>query len=116
VPAGKYDMIIDQGSDFAIQLIVKEDGTPRDLTGYSARAHLRARRTDATLSAEFTCSIPEPENGIILMSLSNSVSSALAAKVYYYDLELYITDDVIVTRLLEGKVTLTPETTKDDNS
>ena len=39
--AGKYNIRIDQGSDFSIQLTVKESGSAKNLTGYSARAQLR---------------------------------------------------------------------------
>ena len=40
--AGTYDVIVDQGSDFALEVTIKDDSTNvTDLTGYSARAHIR---------------------------------------------------------------------------
>jgi len=55
--AGKYNITIDQGSDFSIQLTVKESGSAKNLTGYSARAQLRPTQTSSTLSATFTTTI-----------------------------------------------------------
>ena len=43
--AARYDLVIDQGSDFAIEFTVAEAGTAKNLTGYSARAQLRAIRS-----------------------------------------------------------------------
>ena len=38
--AARYNLIIDQGTDFALEFIVKESGTAKDLSsGFSARAH-----------------------------------------------------------------------------
>ena len=37
--AARYNLIIDQGTDFALEFIVKESGTAKDLSsGFSARA------------------------------------------------------------------------------
>jgi len=35
--AARYDLVIDQGSDFALEFTVSESGTVKNLTGYSAR-------------------------------------------------------------------------------
>ena len=32
--AATYDLVIDQGSDFAIDLTITESGTAKNLTGY----------------------------------------------------------------------------------
>ena len=49
--AGKYNITIDQGSDFSIQLTVKESGTAKNLTGYNARAQLRTTQTASSVAA-----------------------------------------------------------------
>ena len=41
MPAARYDLIIDQGSDFALELTIKDNGSPKDLTLWSGRAQLR---------------------------------------------------------------------------
>lgn len=110
--AGTYNILVEQGSTFSQKVTVKEDGSPRDLTGYSARAQMRPTRTSSTLTATFTCTISTPSNGEILMELSPAVTSEIADGRYYYDLEIYTNGDGIVTRLLQGEVTVSPEVTR----
>ena len=110
--AARYDLVIDQGSDFAIEFTVDESGTVKNLTGYSARAQLRTTKANASISATFTCTIPTPTNGKITMSLPNATSKTLTSGRFHYDLEIYTSSDVLVTRLLHGEVTLTQEVTR----
>jgi len=110
--AAAYNLIIDQGSDFAIQLTLSEDGSPKNLTGWSARAQMRSKKADATLVASFTCTVVDAVGGKIKMELANGVTSAISAGLYFYDLEIYSSGDVNVTRLLEGQVTITQEVTR----
>jgi len=110
--AARYDLVIDQGSDFSVEFTIKEAGVVKDLTGYSARAQLRPTKSSSTLSASFTCSIASPTNGKIQMILGNSVSSAVTAGIFYYDLEIYTSGDTVVSRLLYGEATVTQEVTR----
>jgi hypothetical protein len=111
--AANYNLTIDQGSDFALTMTVKEGGVAKDLTGYSARAQLRTRKSDASAAATFTCSVLSPaSSGQVKLELDNSTSTALSAGRYFYDLEIYTASDAIVKRLLQGEVNLTPEVTK----
>jgi hypothetical protein len=110
--AGKYNIVIDQGSDFALEFTVKEDGSAFDLTGYSARAQLRERPHDETKIADFVCNIVSAGAGTIKMSLTNETTTALTPKKYYYDIEIFTTNDAAVTRLLQGEALVSPEVTR----
>ena len=110
--AARYDLVIDQGSDFAIEFTVNESGSAKNLSGYSARAQLRPSKNSSTLSATFTCGIAVPANGKISMTLPNATSKTLTAGRYHYDLEIFTSSDALVTRLLIGEVTLTQEVTR----
>jgi hypothetical protein len=110
--AGTYNLVIDQGSDFAIQLTISEEGVAKNLTGYSARAQLRPTKKSTTLSATFTCTITNAAQGILKMELENAVTATLLDGIYFYDLELFSSNDEIVSRLLEGQATVTPEVTR----
>ena len=46
--AARYDLVIDQGSDFAIEFTVNESGSAKNLSGYSARAQLRPSKNSST--------------------------------------------------------------------
>jgi hypothetical protein len=110
--AAVYNLVIDQGSDFAVQLALAEDGSVKDLTGYSARAQLRLKKTSVEKAADFTCIVTNPSGGVVSMQLNNTITASLAAGIYYYDLELFTAGDTIVTRLLEGQATITQEVTR----
>ena len=107
--AGKYNITIDQGSDFSIQLTVKEGDTAKNLTGYSARAQLRPTQTSSTLSATFTCAITNASGGVLTMSLPYSTTAGLSGGKYFYDLEIFTGS--VVQRLIQGNATVTANVT-----
>jgi len=110
--AGTYDIVIDQGSDFSIQVAISEDGTAVPVATHTARAQLRPSPTSATKTADFVCTIVDASGGKINMQLSNSVTAGIASGKYYYDLELVNTNNGTVTRLLQGVARVTPEVTR----
>ena len=112
--AARYNLIIDQGTDFALEFIVKESGTAKSLSGYNARAQLRPTKDSSTLTETFTCTIQDGSvTGKIKAALTSDKTRDIAAGRYFYDLELFTTGGTaIVTRLLEGTVTITQEVTR----
>ena len=110
--AANHDLVIDQGTSFVLDITIKEGGTVKNLTGYSARAQMRSTKTTSSVAGSFTCSIPTPSNGVVKMELTPSTSSAMAAGSYFYDLEIHTSGDAIVKRIIEGKATLTQEVTR----
>ena len=107
--AGKYDIKIDQGSDFSLQLTVQEDGSAKDLTGFSARAQMRPTVDSSTLTATFTCTITNATGGILTMALPYTTDD-LDVGQYAYDLELYTGSTS--QRLIQGVATVTGEVTR----
>ena len=110
--AGKYDIVIDQGSDFAIEVQIQQNSANVNLSTHSARAQLRPTPTSSTKTADFTCSITNASQGKIKMSLGNSATANIANGKYYYDLELVNSSDSSVTRLIDGVARVTPEVTR----
>lgn len=110
--AGTYDIIIDQGSDFALQVQVEQEGSYVALSSHTARAQLRPTPTSNTLTATFTCTITDAANGILKLDLTNATTANIAAGKYYYDLELVNTSSNTVSRLLQGVARVTPEVTR----
>ena len=111
--AANYDLVIDQGSTFAIDLTIKESGSAKNLTGYAARAQMRSTKTASAVAASFTCTVLSPvTDGKVKMELPATTSSAMSAGVYFYDLEIHTGSDAIVKRLIEGKVTINQEITR----
>ena len=109
--AGIYDIVIDQGSDFSIQLDLKNNGSAVNLTGFTARAQLRATPTSSELAASFTINFTDRANGILKMEMTNSTTAGLPPGKYYYDLES-VSGGGVVTRLLQGVARVTPNVTR----
>ena len=110
--AARYDLVIDQGSDFAIEFTVSESGTVKNLTGYSARAQIRPTKSSNTLTGTFTCAVPTGTDGKVTLALTNATSNSITAGTYQYDLEIHTATDAAVTKLLYGQVTLNQGVTR----
>ena len=110
--AGTYNLVIDQGSDFALDLVIKEGGSALNLANYSGRAQLRTSVTASSASASFTVNVTNAANGALKMQLPAATSSGISAGQYVYDLEIYTSGDSIVKRIMQGEATITPEVTR----
>ena len=110
--AGTYNLVIDQGSDFALDLVIKEAGSALNLSNYSGRAQLRTSVTASSASASFTVTVTNAANGALKMQLPAATSSGISAGQYVYDLEIYTANDSIVKRIMQGDATITPEVTR----
>ena len=62
-------MLIDQGSDFALDLVIKQSGTALNLANYSGRAQLRTSVSASSASASFTVTVTNAANGALKMQL-----------------------------------------------
>lgn len=116
--AKEEDLVIDQGTDVSYQLnLVNVDGTVKNLTGYTGASQIRetfnSSDSDAT---DFSVTITDPAtDGIVLLSLTNTQTSALEAGRYFYDVELYFYDsdsNQIVERILQGQIRVDPQVTR----
>ena len=100
-----------KGFDF---VYLQPDGNPFDLTGYSARMHFRAKHGDpdpplyeALSGGDITLGTT---GGEIVVVIPDTTTAAWTFKTAVYDLELVEPDNEVV-RLIEGRITVTPEVT-----
>ena len=130
--AGKYNFTIEQGAtvDFAVQY--KDSGSnPIDLSGYQARMQLRPTLGSSTVYITLSSSLgpcgtglnlsgsggqsasTPPSSGSIGVFISAMSSSQLTFTSALYDLEIASGSGncAVVTRLLEGVVTLSKNVT-----
>ena len=132
--AARYDITIDQGSDFALELIVKDSGNARsfadDTTNdnekrWGARAAFRKTlETDPAYSAAegFAATIDLATTGKVKLDFPAANNAVVPAGTYLYDLEVYQYDissdatnppaEYSVTRLIGGTLTLRREVTR----
>lgn len=113
--AGIYNDTLDQGATYQLVVVYKDDsGNPINLSGYSAYMQLRenfdSTVADLTLStANGGISIDGP-NGEITIQATATQTMTLTSDYYLYDLELV--SGSVVTRLLQGQITVNSEVTR----
>lgn len=111
--AAKANIIVDQGTDFDVTLTVTDDfGDVQDLTGYTAAGQVRKHYSSDTVVATFDFTFGSPRtSGLLTLQLPRSVTTAMEAGRYVYDVEITSQFDVR-SRLIEGTLTVTPEVTR----
>lgn len=108
--ATKSNLVIDQGSTYSVTLdLTDENGDVIDLSGYVANSQIRKWYTSSTPAATFTTSINASSGELILTLTANQTSNLVAGR-YVYDVEL--DNNGIISRIVEGIVTVTPQVTK----
>lgn len=124
--AATYNLFIDQGSDFAVDLVIKESGSAMDLSSYSGRGQLRSSHTSTDIAGYFKVTVTNPTGGALKVEIPNgtwtdsSVSPAvsrsgstdIAAGQYVYDIEIFTNADAVVKRIMQGTATINPEVTR----
>jgi hypothetical protein len=125
MPAGRYNLLIEQGATYTLELQYKDsNGAIVDLTGYSGRLQIRPSIGSPTAYLCLSSSLnPDgtglnfsgsngttpPTSGSIGVYISATTSSMLTFDTGVYDLE--IQSGTFVTRLLQGNVQLSKEVT-----
>lgn len=109
--AVKANITIDQGADFSTTINLKDDdGSATILTGYTGASQMRKYYTSST-AYDFDVSITA-NTGEVILSMSANTTNNIPLGRYVYDVEL--TDNIgVVSRIVEGIVTVTPGVTRD---
>ena len=100
------NIVIDAGADFN-QVFTLEDSanSPLDLTGYSATSKLKKHPASLNDKATFAVSFPSRTQGQLKIALGSSVTSALKAGRYSYD--VLLNDGSLKTRIVSGSAIVT---------
>ena len=109
--AGIYNFTLNQGATFNKQMTVKENNSPLNLTGYTAAMQLRSTYDSSTVALSMTAAVVNATQGVLSISATATATAALEEGIYVYDLEIS-TSAGVVTRLLQGQVTVSPEVTR----
>lgn len=123
------DLTIDQGSDVVIQLeLMNPDGTRKllinwdsDAGSFGAYYLMRGKikksynSNDSAELFAITAFNPTNQENLLQLSLTNTQTTRMKAGRYVYDIELEGTDSAtglgVVERILEGKLTISPQVT-----
>jgi hypothetical protein len=77
------DLLLVEGEDYLLSLVLTEDGTARDMTGYSIDAEIRTDYDSGdNLVLAFTSALPVPAAGEILLSLTDEQVTDLIAPTH----------------------------------
>ena len=104
---------IDQGTTFSSNVtLAGNDGAAFDLTGHSEEAKMAKGYESTKTRITMTTSVAYPATGIISLSLTSAQTSALdAPSRYVYDVEVTNNTSNVVTRVIEGIITVRPNVT-----
>jgi hypothetical protein len=109
--AGFAELTLEQGASFTTTVTVNgSDGSPTNLTSYTAAAQLR-KSYYSTTANNFTVTVSNAANGELTMAMSAANTANLTPGRYVYDL-LITSPTSIKTRVVEGIVTLLPSVTR----
>lgn len=108
--AAQYNITIEKDSDFVRTFVVKQDGTPLNLTDHSFAAQVREHLTSTT-ATDFTTAVTDAANGGFTISLTDTQTSAMETATQYYDIVMTKPDGK-KQRLMEGKAFVTGGVTR----
>jgi hypothetical protein len=107
--SAKYNLVCDQATTFNFQFQILENNTPVNLNGYTGTMTVRpcvgASTTTVVASTANGYMVFDATNGRVTVTLSATITGAISAGRYSYD--LILTSGVTVTRYLEGKFIVT---------
>lgn len=114
--SGVYNISCDQGATFSRSITWTDSArNPYNITGYTARMHVRSNVTSNTTAITLTT-----ENsrialggaaGTITLTIAATDTAALAPGLYVYDLEL-VSGAGVVSRIIEGNFKVKAEVTR----
>ena len=113
--AGIYDITIEQGATFQMNLTWKDStGSPVNITGYSARMQVRENYESESTLVSLTSSggdiVLGGALGTIAITITASATQSLQLEEAVYDLELV--SGATVTRLIQGRAIISREVTR----
>jgi hypothetical protein len=113
--AVSYNVTIDQGATWYLNVEYDNpNGTPVNLTSYTAALQIRSLPESATavLSLSTGSGITiTGATGLVAISATATQTRAIDEGTYYYDLEI-TSPAGVVTRLVQGQAVVTPEVTR----
>jgi hypothetical protein len=107
--SAKYNLVCDQATTFNFQFQILNNQIPWSLGGYTGTMTVRpfvgANTTTVVATTENGRMSLDQGSGRVTVSFDATITAAIAAGRYSYDLVL--TSGVTVTRILEGKFIVT---------
>lgn len=104
-----------RGDDWSIKLVLTQDGSVLDITGYTYYLTLKSDidDTDVNAAIQVTASSTgsNATNGILYITADSADTATLEEKTYHYDIQ-QIDDAGLIQTLLIGKVRVIKDVTR----
>jgi hypothetical protein len=111
MPAAYQDLYIEQGTTYSTSITLDDVYNDIfDLSGFTARAQMRASYFSANVTATFSTTI-NSGSGTITLELDAPITSNIAPGRYVFD-TIIIDPSQNVTRILEGIAQVSPSVTR----
>lgn len=106
------ELTVDQGTTFESTLdLVNDDGSAINVTNFVFSGSIRKSYYSSNATANLTITVVNANNGNVNISLNAATTANIKAGRYLYDIKMRDTENV-VTRIVEGIMTITPQVTK----
>ena len=100
------NIVIDAGADFdQVFNLENTANSPLDLTGFTATSKLKKHPASLNDKATFSVSFPNRIQGELKIALGSTITSALKAGRYSYD--VLLNDGSLKTRIVSGSAIVT---------
>lgn len=111
--AAYVELYVDQGSTFTNIITLSDDttNTAMNIVGYSVSSQMRRSYYSTNASANIICTLSNPSNGEITMTLSANTTSNLKPGYYLFDVNA-ISEVGDKSRILEGSITVNAGVTR----
>lgn len=106
------ELYIDQGADFETTLVLEDDVTNiyQNVYNYVVTGSLRRSLLSPNTSGNLVCTILDPTNGEIMISMDAANTANLRMGTHLFDIKVFNGNKY--DRLLEGIIIVTPSITK----
>lgn len=106
------DLTLDAGTDFSSNVdMIADDGTAINVSGFVFTSQVRKSYYSTNPTANITMTIVNATNGNVVMSMNAATTANIAPGRYVYDIKMKNSSNV-VSRLVEGILTVTPQVTQ----
>ena len=104
-------LFVNQGADYSFEIsLANDDGTEKDLTGYTARAYF-AKSPYSVTKTQIIAEVASPATaGVVTFRFTPEITNAVKGGSYLYDAEIIFadSDETITERILEGVLEIVP--------
>jgi hypothetical protein len=112
MPAAYQDQFLEQGTTFTTQITLDDNtGMPYNLNNFTVASTAKRSYYSSNAIITFVTTIYDAANGVIQLSANTASTSNAPSGKLVYDVVIKETATGVVTRVLEGRIFVSPAVT-----